>query len=64
MKYRIREGAPRSEKVIIKVSKAEHTVIKMIAAQEDMTMTRFIVRALRFYLKNKYGVNHEELSNE
>lgn len=64
MKYRIREEAPRSEKVIIKVSKAEHMVIKMLAAQEDMSMTRFIVRALRFYLKNKYGVHQEKLSNE
>ena len=51
MRYRPREEKPKSKKIVVNVTPDDHQLLKIIATDNGITMTQFVIRALRHYLK-------------
>lgn len=50
MKYRPREDQKKSKKIVINVTEDDHKFIKLVAADNGVTITRLVLKALKFYL--------------
>lgn len=53
MRYRPRENQKKDKKIIINVSEDDHRLIKMTAANYGYTISRLIIKALKFYMNEK-----------
>lgn len=51
MRYRPRENQKKSKKIVVNVTPDDHQFLKVLAADNGITMTQFVIRALRHYLK-------------
>jgi len=51
MRYRAREEQPKSKKIVVNVIPSDHQLLKILAADNGITMATFVIRALRHYLK-------------
>jgi len=50
MRYLPREEEKKTKKIVINVSPADHKDLKIIASDQGISMTNFVIRALRHYL--------------
>ena len=50
MRYRPREENPKSKKIVVNVTPEDHQFLKILAADNGITMTQFVIRAIRYYL--------------
>jgi len=57
MKYRPRERENKTKKLIINLSEMDHHFLKVSAADNGITMTSLVLRALRFYFKMELEKN-------
>ena len=51
MRYRPREEEPKTKKLVVNVTPDDHQFLKVLAADQGETMSQFIIRAIRHYLK-------------
>lgn len=51
MRYRPREEVPKSKKIVVNVTPDDHQFLKILAADNGITMSHFVIRSLRHYLK-------------
>lgn len=51
MKYRPREEMNKSKKIVVNVTPDDHQLLKVVSADNGITISRFVIRALRYYLK-------------
>lgn len=59
MRYRPREETLKSKKVVVNVTAADHQFLKVMAADNGITMTQFVIRALHHYLKEVFNEDRE-----
>lgn len=62
MRYRQREISKKTKKLVINITPSDHQFLKVIAADQGITMSNFVVRALSHYLKEVMK-NHREIEN-
>jgi hypothetical protein len=63
MRYRPREELTKNKRVVINLTESDHKFIKMIATDHSLTMSRLMLKALKYYLKEKLFTK-EELQSE
>ena len=51
MKYRPREEMNKTKKIVVNVTPDDHQLLKVLSADNGITISRFVIRALRHYLK-------------
>lgn len=51
MRYRVREEEPKSKKIVVNVTPSDHQFLKILAVDNGITMSQFVIRALRHYLQ-------------
>jgi predicted HicB family RNase H-like nuclease len=51
MRYRPREETPKSKKIVVNVTPSDHQLLKILAVDNGITMSQFVIRALRHYLR-------------
>jgi len=51
MRYRPREENTKSKKIVVNVTPDDHRFLKIISADQGITMSQFVIRSLRHYLK-------------
>jgi len=50
MRYRPREEAKKTKKIVVNITPSDHQFLKVIAADQGVPMGEFVLRALRHYL--------------
>ncbi len=51
MRYRPREEVAKSKKIVVNVTPSDHQFLKILSADNGITMSQFVIRALKYYLK-------------
>lgn len=62
MKYRTREKVLKNKRLSIAMTKSDHALMKMLAARNGISISAFILRAVRHYLK--FIKEEEELDSK
>ncbi len=50
MRYRIREEITKNKRLSVALSDKDHQLLKVLSADQGITMSSFVFRALRHYL--------------
>lgn len=59
MRYRPREEKTKSKKIVVNVTPDDHQFLKIIATDQGITMSQFVIRSLRYYLKEVMNEDRE-----
>lgn len=59
MRYRPREDDLKTKKIVINVTEEDHKFIKMMATDHSLTISRLMLKALKFYMKERLFTNKE-----
>ena len=51
MGYLAEEKMTKSKKIVVNVTPADHQLLKILAVDTGITMSQFVIRALRHYIK-------------
>ena len=51
MRYRPREEEGKSKKIVVNVTPSDHQFLKILAVDNGITMSQFVIMALCHYLK-------------
>ena len=52
MRYRQREETTKSKKIVVNITPSDHQFLKILAADNNISMAQLVIRALRHYLND------------
>ena len=59
MRYRPREEIKKSKKIVVNVTPSDHQLLKILAVDNGITMSQFVIRAICHFLKDVINEERE-----